>query len=46
MSETLEELENRYFLLQMQDSWDSSDYRCADELHKKIMKLKGEKKND
>ncbi len=43
-TETLEELEHRYFMLQMQDHWDSDDYRRADELHEKIMKLKGEKK--
>ena len=28
--ETLEELEHKYFMLEMQDSWDSSDYRYAD----------------
>lgn len=42
MSETLQELEDRYFMLQMQDTWDSSDYRYADELREKIRKLKGE----
>lgn len=40
--ETLEELENKYFMLQMQDSWDSSDYKYADELREKIRKLKEE----
>lgn len=39
---TLEELENDYFMLQMQDHWDSSDYRYADELREEIKKLKGE----
>lgn len=43
---TLEELENDYFMLQMQDHWDSSDYRYADELREEIKKLKGENKND
>lgn len=42
MAETLEELENRYFMLQMCDHWDSSDYRYAQELREKINKLKGE----
>ena len=40
MEETLENLENRYFMLQMQDHWDSSDYRYAEELREKINKLK------
>jgi len=43
MPETLEELERRYFMLQMQDCWDSSDYRFADELRRKINQLKEEK---
>ena len=42
MSETLEELEHQYFMLKMQDHWDSSDYRYADELREKIRKLKEE----
>ena len=42
MSETLEELEHQYFMLQMQDTWDSSDYRYADELREQIRKLKEE----
>lgn len=41
MSE-LEQLEHKYFLLEMQDHWDSNDYRYADELKEKIKKLKGE----
>ena len=41
--ETLEQLERKYFILQMQDKWDSEDYRYADELEEKIRKLKGEK---
>jgi hypothetical protein len=44
MKETLEQLENRYFMLQMQDTWTSEDYRYADELTEKIRKLK-EKQN-
>ena len=45
MEETLENLENRYFMLQMQDHWDSSDYRYAEELREKINKLKERKIN-
>lgn len=36
----IEELERRYFELQMCDHWDSSDYRYAEELRNKIKKLK------
>lgn len=46
MSKTLEQLENDYFMLQMQDTWTSEDYRYADELREEIKKLKGENKND
>ena len=42
MSKTLEKLENDYFMLQMQDHWDSGDYRYADELREEIKNLKGE----
>ena len=42
MPETLEELEHKYFMLEMQDTWDSSDYKYADELREKIKKLKEE----
>lgn len=42
MNETLEELEHRRFMLDMQDIWDSSDYKYADELDRKIKKLKEE----
>lgn len=42
MSE-LEILEHKYFLLEMQDKWDSEDYKYANELKEKIKKLKGEK---
>lgn len=38
--ETLEQLEHRYFLLEMKDTWTSEDYKYADELRKKINKLK------
>ena len=41
MSE-LEQLEHKYFLLEMQDHWDSEDYKYANELKEKIKKLKGE----
>ena len=40
--EMLEQLEYRYFLLEMQDKWDSEDYKYANELKEKIKKLKGE----
>ena len=43
---TIEELENRLFMLEMKDTWDSSDYRYADELKQKIKKLKEEQNND
>ncbi len=46
MAKTLEELEEDYFMLKMQDTWDSSDYRYADELKEKIKKIKEERKND
>lgn len=40
--EELEDLENKYFMLQMCDHWSSDDYRYSDELYSKIMKLKSE----
>lgn len=40
--ETLEELEHKYFMLQMQDHWDSSDYKYAEELREKIKKVKAD----
>lgn len=46
MAKTLEELEEDYFMLNMQDTWDSSDYRYADELKEEIKKIKEERKND
>ena len=39
--ETLEELENDLFILQMQDVWSNDDYTYANELREKIKKLKG-----
>lgn len=44
--ETIEELEHDLFMLEMKDTWDSSDYRYADELEQKIKKLKEEQNND
>ena len=38
--ETLEQLEHKYFLLEMQDHWDSEDYKYADELKEKIKEVK------
>ena len=38
--ETLEQLEHKYFLLEMQDHWDSEDYKYADELKEKIKEAK------
>ena len=46
MPETIEELEEKYFMLEMQDTWSSRDYRSADELRQKIKKLREENKND
>lgn len=40
MGETLEQLEQDYFMLNMKDRWDSSDYRYANQLEEKIRKLK------
>ena len=37
--ETLEQLEHRYFLLEMQDKWDSEDYKYANELKEKIKNI-------
>ena len=36
MEESLEELEHKYFVLQMVDTWDDADYRYASELREKI----------
>lgn len=38
-TETLEELEKRYFMLEMQDRWESEDYRLARELREKIREV-------
>ena len=46
MPETLEELEEKYFMLEMQDTWSSRDYRYADELRQKIKKLREKNKNN
>ena len=46
MPETIEELEEKYFMLEMQDTWSRRDYRYADELRQKIKKLREENKND
>lgn len=40
--EELEKLEQKYFLLQMQDHWDSADYKYAEELREKIKRCKSE----
>lgn len=42
--ETLEQLEHRYFLLEMQDKWDSEDYKYANELKEKIKEAKNGRK--
>lgn len=44
MSETLEELEEKYFMLEMQDTWSSRDYKYADELRNRIKKMKEEER--
>lgn len=38
----LESLKYKYFMLQMCDHWDSSDYKYSNELHQRIMKLENE----
>lgn len=40
MQEELEELENKYFMLNMQDVWDSEDHKYAHELRNKIKELR------
>lgn len=40
--EELEDLENRLFMLKMQDNWTSAEYKYADELRERIRKKKGE----
>lgn len=45
MKETLEILENKLFMLEMQDHWESSDYRYAEELRERIRKVKQDGKN-
>ena len=44
MLETIEELEEKYFMLEMQDTWSSRDYKYADELRNKIKKMKEEER--
>lgn len=45
MDEVLQELEDKYFMLNMKDVWDSSDHRYADELREKIKRRKKELEN-
>lgn len=40
--EKLEDLENKLFMLKMQDSWDDSDFKFEAELLEKIRKLQKE----
>lgn len=40
MEEKIKELEQEYFYLKMQDHWDSSDYRYANELREEIKRCK------
>lgn len=44
--EELQELEDMYFRLNLVDTWQSEDYKLANELERKISKLKEEIKND
>ena len=44
--ETLEELEHKYFMLQMADTWDASDYRFAEKLREKMRKLREKAKEE
>lgn len=46
MKEKLKELEDEYFMLQMQDVWDSEDYRYAEYLREQIKKTKRCDKNE
>ena len=36
----IKQYEHKMFMLKMQDTWDSSDYKYSDELQSKIMKYK------
>ena len=38
--EELEDLEQKYFILKMQDYWDSNDYKYADKLRQRIKEIK------
>ena len=40
LEKELEQLESKLFMLQMQDHWDSSDYRYSSELNSQIRKIK------
>ena len=42
--EILEQLEHKYFLLEMQDKWSSEDYKYANELKEKIKEAKNGRK--
>lgn len=42
MEESLEELERKYFMLQMADHWDNSDFEYERELRRKIKEKKEE----
>lgn len=43
--EEIKKLEEEYFMLQMKDGWEESDYKFARELRDRIKKLK-ENRND
>lgn len=38
--EELEDLEQRYFILNMKDHWNSNDYRYAEKLREQIKEIK------
>ena len=42
MGESLEELERRYFMLQMVDRWNEDDHRYAENLRRKIREKREE----
>ena len=44
LTDAKEELEEKYFMLEMQDTWSSRDYKYADELRNKIKKMKEEER--
>lgn len=42
----IEKLEEEQFILDMKDVWDDSDYKKSNEIHQKILELKGQLVNE